>query len=179
MDPVLQWREQLITDSDVWARHVANQATIEAFDSIAKKIVDESAWEQTVSEVKTEFLESTADFKVESLPLSHVSVEVGHLYMEDFADGESAVQRTFAAAAPWVKTAQTPQAVGCDKNSVRVSTCFLIDDYFSRFSSPGRGDPDGACRGEREGLQIDYLARESACATRTAPARPASRWGAW
>jgi hypothetical protein len=46
LDPVLQWREQLITDSDVWARHVANQATIEAFDSIAKKIVDESAWAQ-------------------------------------------------------------------------------------------------------------------------------------
>ena len=23
LDPVLQWREQLITDSDVWARHVA------------------------------------------------------------------------------------------------------------------------------------------------------------
>jgi hypothetical protein len=46
LDPVLQWREQLITDSDVWARHVANQATIEAFDSIAKKIVDTSEWEQ-------------------------------------------------------------------------------------------------------------------------------------
>ena len=45
LDPVLQWREQLITDSDVWARHVANQATIEAFDSIAKKITDDSAWE--------------------------------------------------------------------------------------------------------------------------------------
>jgi len=47
LDPVLQWREQLITDSDVWARHVANQATVEAFDSIAKKMVDESAWEET------------------------------------------------------------------------------------------------------------------------------------
>jgi len=46
LDPVLQWREQLITDSDVWARHVANQATIEAFDLIAKKMVDLSAWEQ-------------------------------------------------------------------------------------------------------------------------------------
>ncbi|MGD0602790.1 MAG: SCO2523 family variant P-loop protein [Streptosporangiaceae bacterium] len=46
LDPVLQWREQLITDSDVWARHVANQTTIEAFESIAKSIVDESAWEQ-------------------------------------------------------------------------------------------------------------------------------------
>ena len=42
-----------------------------------------------MSEVRTEFLEVTADFKVESLPLSHVSVEIGHLYMEDFAEGES------------------------------------------------------------------------------------------
>jgi hypothetical protein len=45
LDPVLQWREQLITDSDVWAHHVANQATVEAFDAIAKKIVDPQAWE--------------------------------------------------------------------------------------------------------------------------------------
>jgi hypothetical protein len=46
LDPVLQWREQLITDSDVWASHVANEATIEAFDSIAKTMGDESAWER-------------------------------------------------------------------------------------------------------------------------------------
>jgi len=46
LDPVLQWREQLITDSDVWARHVANQATIDAFESIAKSIVDKQAWER-------------------------------------------------------------------------------------------------------------------------------------
>ncbi|MBO0801793.1 MAG: hypothetical protein J2P25_01780 [Nocardiopsaceae bacterium] len=45
LDPVLQWREQLITDSDVLASHVANEATSEAFDSIAKKITDDSAWE--------------------------------------------------------------------------------------------------------------------------------------
>jgi hypothetical protein len=45
LDPVLQWREQLITDSDVWASHVANEATVAAFDSIAKKITDDSAWE--------------------------------------------------------------------------------------------------------------------------------------
>lgn len=46
LDPVLQWREQLISDSDVWARHVANQATIEAFEAIAESMVDEQAWEQ-------------------------------------------------------------------------------------------------------------------------------------
>ena len=46
LDPVLQWREQLITDADVWARHVANEATVEAFDAIAKSIVDAQSWDQ-------------------------------------------------------------------------------------------------------------------------------------
>ena len=46
LDPVLQWREQLITDSDVWASHIANEATIDAFGSIAKAIGDESSWER-------------------------------------------------------------------------------------------------------------------------------------
>jgi hypothetical protein len=118
-----------------------------------------------VSEVKTEFLETSADFKVESLPLSHVSVEIGHLYMEDFIDGIDAVRRTFAAAAPWVHTTRIPQAVGCGKKTVRVSTCFLIDDYFSRFSSPAAVIPMVLAAAEREGVEIDYLARESACAS--------------
>jgi hypothetical protein len=118
-----------------------------------------------VSEVKTEFIESTADFKVESLPLSHVSVEIGHLYMEDFAGGEDNVRRAFATAAPWVRAAQTaPQAIGCEKNSTRVSTCFLIDDYFSRFSSPNEVIPMVRAAAHQAELEIDYLARESACA---------------
>ena len=117
-----------------------------------------------MTELKTAFLETSAAEKVESLPLSHVSVEVGHLYMEDFVEGEGAVRRTFAAAAPWLQTAQTPQAVGCEKKSVRVSTCFLIDDYFSRFASPAEVLPMVLAAAEREGVQIDYLARESACA---------------
>ena len=120
-----------------------------------------------MSDVRIEFLESTADFKLESVPLSHVSVEVGHLYMEDFADGGNAIRRAFAVAAPWVRTAQTPQAIGCDKKKqqVRVSTCFLIDDYFSRFSSPATVIPMVLAAARQEGLEIDYLARESACAT--------------
>jgi hypothetical protein len=118
-----------------------------------------------VSEVRTEFLESSADLTVNSLPLSHVSVEIGHLYMEDLAGGERAVRRALAAAAPWVRAARTsPEAVGCEKKSVRLSTCFLIDDYFSRFSSPAALIPMVLAAAEREGLQIDYLARESACA---------------
>jgi hypothetical protein len=119
--------------------------------------------------VSTQFLESSADLKVESLPLSHVSVEIGHLYAEDWADGEKAVRRTFAAAAPWVRAAQAPQAIGCDKKSVRVSTCFLIDDYFSRFSSPAEVIPMVLAAARKEDLEIDYLARESACAASDGP----------
>ena len=117
-----------------------------------------------MSEVRTKFLESSADFKVESVPLAHVSIEVGHLYMEDLEAGAAAVQRTFAAAAPWLRTAQTPQAVGLDKKSARVSTCFLVDDYFSRFSTPASVIPMVLAAAAQEGVTIDYLARESACA---------------
>jgi hypothetical protein len=119
----------------------------------------------TVSKVETEFRESSADFKVEALPLSHVSVELGHLYMEDFVNGEGAVRRTFAAVAPWARVAHTPEAIGCAKKSARVSTCFLIDDYFSQFSSPAKVIPMVLAAAEKEGLKIDYLAREAACAT--------------
>jgi hypothetical protein len=118
-----------------------------------------------VSEVRTDFLETSADFKLDSLPLSHVSVEIGHLYMEDLAAGVSAVKRTFAAAAPWVRAAGRPEAIGCEKKSVRLSTCFLIDDYFGRFSTPAEVIPIVLAAAEREDLEIDYLARESACAT--------------
>lgn len=45
LDPLLQWREQLILDDDVWARQVANEGTIEAFDLLGKRLVDELVWE--------------------------------------------------------------------------------------------------------------------------------------
>jgi hypothetical protein len=117
-----------------------------------------------VTDVKTEFVETSADLKVESLALAHVSVELGHLYMEDLDGGVEAVRRIFAAAAPWAHTARIPQAVGCDKKSVRVSTCFLIDDYFNRSAPPAAVIPMVLAAAELEGVEIDYLARESACA---------------
>jgi hypothetical protein len=44
LDPVLQWREQLLSDRDVWASQIANPATIAAFDDLAVRLVDEKAW---------------------------------------------------------------------------------------------------------------------------------------
>jgi hypothetical protein len=119
-----------------------------------------------VSEVRTEFRESSAEIRAESLPLSHISVELGHLYMEDLAAGPAAIQEIFATVAPWAQTARLSQAIGSDKPSARVSTCFLVDDYFSRFSSPADVIPMVLSAAARAGLRIDYLARESACAQR-------------
>ena len=46
LDPVLQWEEQLITDDDVWAHHVANAATVKAFELIAARLDDQKTWER-------------------------------------------------------------------------------------------------------------------------------------
>src|SRR5207245_1777943 len=69
-----------------------------------------------------------------------------------------------ARIAPWARTAAealVPQATG---SRPRISTCFLIDDYFTQFSSPAEVIPQLLTAAQRHGLQIDYLARESACA---------------
>lgn len=44
MDPVLQWREQLISDADVAAKHIANPDTLAAFEDLAKRLTEDSAW---------------------------------------------------------------------------------------------------------------------------------------
>lgn len=44
LDPVLQWREQLISDNDTFASQIANQQTVDAFETLAKRLVDDAAW---------------------------------------------------------------------------------------------------------------------------------------
>lgn len=44
LDPVLQWREQLISDADTITRRIANPATVDAFETIAKALTDDDAW---------------------------------------------------------------------------------------------------------------------------------------
>jgi hypothetical protein len=46
LDPVLQWREQLITDRDVHDSGVANQVTMNAFRDLAAAVRLESAWQR-------------------------------------------------------------------------------------------------------------------------------------
>lgn len=44
MEPMLQWREQIISDADV-ADKIANEATAEAFRGLARKLLDAAVWE--------------------------------------------------------------------------------------------------------------------------------------
>lgn len=115
--------------------------------------------------VDAAFHEAAAERRVASLPLSHLSIELGHLYMEDYAGGQEQLRRQFAQVAPWAEAARASCVDSLPGRRARISTCFLIDDYFTRFSSPDvvirqLVEAAGAC-----GLRLDYIARESACAT--------------
>jgi hypothetical protein len=101
---------------------------------------------------------------VQNLPLSHLSIEVGHFYMEDLQGDETLIFKQFQRIKPWLDAAAA--SVSCGDDKPRISTCFLIDDYF-------QAQPDAPQIMERllrlaanAGVPIDYVARESACARR-------------
>ncbi|GLW32468.1 SCO2522 family protein [Actinoplanes regularis] len=110
--------------------------------------------------------ERSAQPRVEQLPLAHLSIELGHLYKEDFAGGIEQFRRHFLQVRPYVAAARERLAdVLGPKRTPRVSTCFMIDDYFDTFD-----DPPAAVIGElvqaagENDLTIDYIAREAGCA---------------
>lgn len=107
------------------------------------------------------FRETTAESRTQAVPLAHVSLELGHLYTEDFEAGPQRLRAHFARVRPWADTARTVAAGG---RRPRVSTCFLVDEYCTRFSTPAALLPVVLTEAEHAGLVIDYLARESGCA---------------
>lgn len=110
----------------------------------------------------TGFSEVTAEPRTVQVPLSHLSVELGHLYMEDFAEGPDYLRKQFGRVKPWADMAQN--VLSGSYRTARVSTCFMIDDYFSRFSTPAEVLPKLLKAANDCSLTIDYLARESGCA---------------
>lgn len=107
--------------------------------------------------------ETVAQPRAEAVPLSHLSIELGHLYFEEFAAGPEALEDYFRRIAPWVEAATRILTDRVPSRKPRVSTCFLIDDYFTRFSSPAEVLPQVIKAAESQNLTIDYLARESGC----------------
>ncbi len=110
------------------------------------------------------FGEVAAERRIASAPLAHVSIELGHLYMEDFQAGPGRLREQFRQVAPWAETVRRSWQSRIPGGRARVSTCFLVDDYFSRFSTPAELVPMVLDAAADCDLTIDYLARESACA---------------
>jgi hypothetical protein len=108
--------------------------------------------------------ETGNDEPVANVELSHLSIEVGHLYLEDLVRGRSRIDELIAATAPWAEAATRQCATRLGIPRPRISTCFMIDDYFGDSGSPRTIVPQILEAASEAGLTIDYLARESACA---------------
>ncbi|MCC3765715.1 hypothetical protein K3N28_21885 [Glycomyces sp. TRM65418] len=108
--------------------------------------------------------ETSAKQRTERFGMSHLSIEVGHLYAEDLARPET-LKAEMASAAAWVHGTTEALQKRLGGRRPRVSTCYLVDDY----SQQGMPPPEELIGVVTEaaadaGLRIDYLARESACA---------------
>jgi hypothetical protein len=111
------------------------------------------------------FRELDAEPRVEAVPFAHLSIELGHLYMEDFNAGPDRLTAQFDKVAVWARAAREAIPLrSVPRARPRVSTCFLIDDYFTQFSTPAAVVPVLLDAAAAAGLEIDYLARKSACA---------------
>jgi hypothetical protein len=113
---------------------------------------------------EVEFAEAAAQPRVESVSYAHLSIELGHLYMEDLQRGPAFLDRHFREIAPWAEAARLSCVDGTGGRTTRISTCFLVDDYFTRLSPPNVVVPQLLDAAGKAGLRIDYLARESGCA---------------
>ncbi|MTK02411.1 hypothetical protein FF096_10310 [Micromonospora sp. CP22] len=115
--------------------------------------------------VDVRFQEAAAVRRTESVPYSHLSVELGHVYAEDFGDGCRDLRRKFARIADWAQAIPALARRGLRPHrQPRISTCFLVDDYFHRFATPREVIPQVQQAAAEHGLVLDYVARESSFA---------------
>jgi hypothetical protein len=95
-----------------------------------------------------------------SLPLAHLSVEVGHFYMDELLNSDDSIRARFASVRPWLDAASA--TVRTDRRP-RISTCFLVDDYFYATTNPSEIMPRLLAAAAASGVTIDYVAREAGC----------------
>ncbi|THV32231.1 SCO2522 family protein [Glycomyces paridis] len=108
--------------------------------------------------------ETSAKQRTERFAMSHLSIEVGHLYAEGLSRPD-VLKEEMASAAAWVHGTTEALTKRLGGRTPRVSTCYLVDDYFHQdLPEPERLIAVIAEAAADAGLRIDYLARESACA---------------
>lgn len=110
------------------------------------------------------FQETPAPRRIQDVAYSHLSVELDHLYMEDFLHGERHLRSRMAQVSPWLAAAQRSFESRRLAGRPRISTCFLVDDYFSDLIPPSELIPMLREAAAKEDVRVDYVARESAFA---------------
>jgi hypothetical protein len=114
-------------------------------------------------ELAVTFREASGEPHIQSVPLGHVSIEVGHLYYEDHLAGPDRLREHFKRVAPWLAAARTIWTDELSPKRARISTCFLIDDYSAPLGPPAVVIPELLAVAREAGVEIDYLAREAGC----------------
>ncbi|MFD3506424.1 SCO2522 family protein [Nocardia sp. NPDC058666] len=115
------------------------------------------------------FHEATAGVRIAAVPMSHVSIEIGRFSMDELAHCPDKIGADLTRVAPLVHSfAERARDEFADRaggrSRVRVSTCFLIDDYFRGDTDPREILPRFLRLVGESSIELDYLGRESACA---------------
>jgi len=118
--------------------------------------------------VNASYHEVTETARTEQVPLAHLSIEAGHLHLDDFADGDRVIAARLDQAAPWLEAASKRIRKRFGRNA-RISTCFLVDDSTPSSSALVPPKPSEVvdivtAAADQAGFRIDYLAREAGCA---------------
>ncbi|MRH86383.1 hypothetical protein GFY24_02680 [Nocardia sp. SYP-A9097] len=111
----------------------------------------------------SDYSEASADIRLEGQELSHLSIEAGHFFMEDFGSNDDRIKVQLRQVVPQI-AAYTAAAQAEFGPAARVSTCFLIDDYFRHDTDPTVILDELLTAAAECGVRIDYLAREAGCA---------------
>ncbi len=116
-----------------------------------------------MSRVSGAFHESSSTRSTRSVPLSHTSVEIGHLYRAELSLDADGLAKHFEQIRAWLPpVAMVNDASGASR---RTSTCLLLDDYSATPDEPPAVlVPRILAAAANAGIRIDYLAREASCA---------------
>ncbi|MGW0183873.1 SCO2522 family protein [Nocardia sp. NPDC003345] len=108
------------------------------------------------------YTEATDQPYIAPVPMSHLSIEVGHFYLNDITGDPVRVRSEFRRIVPLVAAFMESARMQYGPE-VRVSTCYLIDDYFQPDTDAAEILGKLLAAADDAGLTIDYLARESGC----------------
>ncbi|NUP47641.1 MAG: hypothetical protein HOW97_10070 [Catenulispora sp.] len=132
-----------------------------------------------MSDVEFSYRELSETPHLEQVPLAHLSIQVGRVRPEDFADPGRPVARRLEQAAPWLEAAgkQVRDRFG---HRARISTCLLVDDHSPSASALKAPEPAAAMEllaraADAAGFGVDYLARYAGCAVACDRPRPGFR----